>query len=43
MIRMITQVPDEIEELLEAHEANLNAIKILSQAATAFVTQSQGA
>ena len=24
MIRMITQVPDEIEEQLEAHEADLN-------------------
>ena len=43
MIRMITQVPDEIEEWLEAHEADLNTIEISSQAATAFVAQSQGA
>ena len=39
---MITQVPDEIEERLEAHEVNLNTIKISNQAATAFVTQSKG-
>ena len=30
---MITQVPDEIEEWLEAHKADLNAIEISSQAA----------
>ena len=41
-IRMITQVLDEIEERLEAHEADLNAIEISSQAATAFITQSKG-
>ena len=42
MIRMITQVPDEIKEQLEAHEADLNAIEISSQATTAFITQSKG-
>ena len=31
MIRMITQVPDKIEEQLEAHEADLNAFEISSQ------------
>jgi len=36
---MITHVPNEIEECLEAHEANLNAIKMSDQAATAFITQ----
>ena len=35
-IRMITQIPDEIEDRLEAHEADLNALEISSQAATAF-------
>ena len=43
MIRMITQVPDKIEERLDAHEADLNAIEISSQAATAFIAQYQGA
>ena len=42
MIRMITQVPDKIKERLEAHEADLNAIGISSQAATAFIAQSKG-
>ena len=42
-IRMITHIPDEIEERLEAHKADLNTLEILSQAATAFVAQSRPA
>ena len=42
-IRMITQVPDKIKEWLEAHESDLNAIKISGQATTTFIAQSQGA
>ena len=41
-IQMITQVPDEIEERLEAYEADLNTIEISSQATTAFIAQSKG-
>jgi gag-polypeptide of LTR copia-type len=37
MIRMITRVPEEIEERLEAHEADLNALELSDQAVTAFV------
>ena len=40
---MTTQVPDKIEERLQAHEADLKAIEISSQAATAFIAQSKGA
>ena len=40
-IRMITCNPDDIEERLEAHEADLNAIEISSQAATAFAAQAR--
>ena len=36
MIRMIANTPEDIEERLEAHEADLSAIEISSQAATAF-------
>ena len=36
-IRMITQIPDKIEESLKAHKANLNALEISDQAATAFI------
>jgi gag-polypeptide of LTR copia-type len=39
MIRMITRVPEEIEERLEAQEADLNALEISDQAATAFITR----
>jgi hypothetical protein len=38
---MITRVPEEIEERLEAHEADLNALEISDQAATAFVARSK--
>ena len=38
-IRMITRIPDEIEESLEAHKADLNALEISGQAATAFIAQ----
>ena len=38
-IRMITREPDEIEERLEAHEADLNALEISVQAGTAFAAQ----
>lgn len=37
---MITNNPDNIEERLEAHKADLNAIEISSQAATAFTARS---
>jgi gag-polypeptide of LTR copia-type/Pol polyprotein, beta-barrel domain len=40
-IRMITRVPDEIEERLEAHEADLNALEISDQAATAFIARAK--
>ena len=36
-IRMITRSPDEIEESLKAHEADLSALEISDQAATAFI------
>ena len=39
-IQIITNDPDNIEEILEAHKANLNAIKISSQAAMAFAARS---
>ena len=35
-IRMIAHTPDDIEERLEAHEADLNALEVSNQAATAF-------
>ena len=38
-IWMITRKPDEIEECLEAHEADLNALEISVQAGTAFAAQ----
>jgi Pol polyprotein, beta-barrel domain len=41
MIRMITRVPEEIEERLEAHEADLNALEVSDQAATAFVVRAK--
>ena len=40
-IRMITRSPDEIEERLEAHESDLNALEISVQAGTAFAAQTQ--
>ena len=33
---MIAHTPDDIKERLEAHEANLNALEVFNQAATAF-------
>ena len=39
---MIANTPEDIEERLEAHEADLNAIEISSQAATAFAARSNG-
>ena len=41
-IRMIANTPEDIEERLEAHEADLSAIEISSQAATAFAARSNG-
>ena len=41
-IRMIVNTPEDIEERLEAHEADLSAIEISSQAATAFAARSNG-
>ena len=41
IIRMITQDPDDIEERLEANEANLNTIEISNQTSMAFISQSQ--
>ena len=38
-IRMITGNPDIIEEQLEAHEADLNALEISTLAATTFIAQ----
>ena len=40
-IRMITRIPDEIEESLEAHEADLSALEISDQAATAFIARTK--
>src|SRR3979490_3208936 len=40
-IRMITRIPEEIEEKLEAHEADLTALEMANQAATAFIAQSR--
>ena len=40
-IRMIMRIPDEIEESLEAHEADLSALEISAQAVTAFITQTK--
>ena len=40
-IRMITRKPDEIEERLEAHESDLNALEISVQAGTAFAAQTR--
>ena len=40
-IRMITRSPEEIEECLEAHEADLSALEISVQAGTAFAAQSR--
>ena len=34
---MITRIPDEIEESLKAHEADLSALEISDQAATTFI------
>ena len=36
---MITRDPGVIEEGLEAHEADLTALEMLDQAATAFIAQ----
>src|SRR3979490_68738 len=41
MIRMITHIPEEIEEKLEAHEADLTALEMANQAANAFIPQSR--
>ena len=41
MIRMITCDPDTIKEWLEAHKPDLNALKISTPAATAFIAQSR--
>ena len=41
MIQMIMCSPDEIEERLEAHESDLNALEISVQAGTAFAAQTQ--
>jgi hypothetical protein len=38
-IRMITRDPEIIEERLKAHKADLNALEVSNQAATAFVAQ----
>ena len=38
-IIMITRDPDVIEECLEAHEADLTALEMSDQAATAFVAR----
>ena len=40
-IQMITRDPEMIEERLEAHEADLNALEILNQATTAFTVLSK--
>ena len=41
-IRMITVDPEEIGERLEAHKADLNAVEMSNQAATAFLAQKHG-
>ena len=38
-IRMIMRIPDEIEESLEAHKADISALEISDQAATTFIAQ----
>ena len=38
-IRMITRDPDEIEDRLEAHKADLSTIEISTQAVTAFIAR----
>ena len=40
-IQIITRDPDEIEEQLKAHEADLNALETSSQAATAFAVHTR--
>src|SRR3979490_655949 len=40
-IRMITHIPEEIEEKLEAHKADLTTLEMANQAATAFIAQSR--
>ena len=40
-IRMITRIPDEIEESLEAQKADLSTLEISDQAATAFIAQTK--
>ena len=37
-IRMITRIPDKIEESFEAHEADISTLEISDQATTAFIT-----
>ena len=41
MIRMITRDLEAIEEQLEAHEADLGAIEVSTQATTAFIAQAK--
>ena len=38
-IRMITHNSDEIEEQLEVHKADLNALEMSTQATTTFIAQ----
>ena len=40
-IQMITRKPDEIEEHLEAHKVDLNALEMSTQAATTFIAQTR--
>ena len=40
-IRMITNDPNVIEEKLEAHEADIDAVEMSNQASTAFLSNSQ--
>ena len=40
-IRMIMRSPDDIEERLEAHEADLSALEVSIQARTAFTAQTR--
>ena len=42
MIRMIANTPEDIEERLEVHEADLSVIEISIQAATAFAARASG-
>jgi gag-polypeptide of LTR copia-type len=42
-IRMIATDPDDIEERLEAHEADLSTVEVSTQAATAFIAQGRSA